>query len=99
MRLIDAEALIDRFKPEERYKYFRTDLSGLKNILEDAPTVEAIPVSKINEVMGKIERGLQACFNMVHCESNHDLLEGQERAFKYCIETLKEALNERKTES
>lgn len=54
MRLIDAEALIDRFKPEEKYKCFRTDLSGIKILLEEAPTVEAIPVSKINEAIGRI---------------------------------------------
>ena len=54
MRLIDAEALIDRFKPEKKYKCFRTDLSGIKILLEEAPTVEAIPVSKINEAIGRI---------------------------------------------
>lgn len=59
----------------------------------------AISREKIKEALEKMERGLQSCFNMVHCESNHDLLEGQERAFKYCIETLKETLDERKTES
>lgn len=59
----------------------------------------AISREKIKEALEKMERGLQSCFNMVHCESNHDLLEGQERAFKYCLETLKEALDERKTES
>jgi flagellar biosynthesis chaperone FliJ len=40
------------------------------------------------EAKERIRRGLQSCFNMVHCESNHDILEGQERAFKYCIEQL-----------
>lgn len=59
----------------------------------------AIPREKIKEALEKMERGLQSCFNTVHCESNHDLLEGQEKAFKYCIETLKEVLDERKTES
>lgn len=59
----------------------------------------AISREKIKEALEKMERGLRSCFNEVHCESNHDLLEGQERAFKYCIETLKEVLDERKTES
>lgn len=80
MRLIDADAIDTRYSDPE-----------VVETLNGAPTVDAVPVSKINEAMGKIERGLQACFNMVHCESSHDLLEGQEKAFKYCLDVLQEA--------
>ncbi len=70
----------------------------IKRVLEQQPFEDytSREREKIKEALEKMERGLQSCFNMVHCENNHDLLEGQERAFKYCIETLKEALDERK---
>lgn len=51
---------------------------------------------KVDEAIEKMERGLQSCFNKVHCESNHDLLEGQEKAFKYCLDVLQEACNDDK---
>ncbi len=40
MRLIDADALKERFKPKEEYSSFKTDLFGLNKIIDEAPTVE-----------------------------------------------------------
>lgn len=40
MRLIDADALKERFKPKEEYSCFKTDLFGLNKIIDEAPTVE-----------------------------------------------------------
>lgn len=62
MRLIDSDALIDRFKPEEKYKYFRTDLSGIKILLEEAPTVEAIPKAKIDKAIERMEKAKEGYY-------------------------------------
>ena len=40
MRLIDADALMSRFRPRKKYECFRTDLNGIQIILEEAPTVD-----------------------------------------------------------
>ena len=40
MRLIDADALKERFRPKEEYSCFKTDLFGLNKIIDEAPTVE-----------------------------------------------------------
>lgn len=38
-RLIDEQSIIDRFKPVEKFKYWRIGLDGLFNVLSDAPTI------------------------------------------------------------
>lgn len=40
MRLIDADALLEKFTPKEKYKCFLTDINGLYELIEKAPTVE-----------------------------------------------------------
>lgn len=77
----------------------RYDEEKVRNVIEARITIkEALrsgyTLCKVDEAMGKMERGLQSCFNKVHCASNYDLLEGQEKAFKYCLDVLKEACND-----
>lgn len=38
-RLIDEQQIIDRFKPVEKFEYWRIGLDGLVNVLSDAPTI------------------------------------------------------------
>ena len=38
-RLIDEQQIIDRFKPVEKFEYWRIGLDGLCNVLSDAPTI------------------------------------------------------------
>ena len=38
-KIIDVDSVLKRFEPKEKFKYWRTDLSGLKNVLNDAPAI------------------------------------------------------------
>lgn len=38
-RLIDEQHIIDRFKPVEKFEYWRIGLDGLINVLSDEPTI------------------------------------------------------------
>lgn len=38
-RLVDEQQIIDRFKPVEKFEYWRIGLDGLVNVLSDAPTI------------------------------------------------------------
>ena len=38
-RLIDEQQIIDRFKPIEKYEFWRVGTDGLFNVLSDAPTI------------------------------------------------------------
>ena len=38
-RLIDEQQIIDRFKPIEKFKFWRVGTDGLFNVLSDAPTI------------------------------------------------------------
>lgn len=38
-RLIDEKDIVDRFKPPEKYKFWKTDLGGLFVVLKETPTI------------------------------------------------------------
>jgi hypothetical protein len=80
MRLIDADAIDTRYCDPE-----------VVEVLEAAPTAEAIPKVKIDHAIKKMENMLQRYFNIVHCSSNYDELNGIEKALKWCIKIVEEA--------
>lgn len=47
MRLIDADIILKKFEPKPEFECFSTDLNGIQKIIEEAPTVEAVPLEKL----------------------------------------------------
>lgn len=56
MRLIDADIILKKFEPKPEFECFSTDLNGIQKIIEEAPTVEAVPRNLINKAILEIKQ-------------------------------------------
>ena len=58
-RLIDEQQIIDRFKPVEKFEYWRIGLDGLVSVLSDAPTIiEGSEECVLDKIRAEIEARL-----------------------------------------